>query len=53
MMGVLPSSVNGFVCSYLACSDGSGGWPKMGSKIELELCLDRFGDMAYLRDLRS
>ena len=43
MMGVLPTSVNGFICNYLACGDGSGGWPKMGSKIELELCLDRFG----------
>ena len=53
MMGVLPSIVNGFIYSYLARGNGSGGWPKMGSKIELELCFRLIRDTAYLRDLRS
>ena len=42
-----------FIYNYLAYGEGRGGWPRMGPKIESELCFRLIRDMAYLLDLRS
>jgi hypothetical protein len=43
----------GFIYSYLTCNEGGGEWPRMGSTVELERCLELTRETASLQDLRS